>query len=221
MLSQTKRTQQAQKLVETAVEKHGEMKNRKCRPPLNQLILSLLYHLTSVRRATRALNELKNAFVDWNEVRISHPREVAGAMSTADWAEEAGEQIVWLLRELYDVHNRADLDFLSELTVAEARSCLRGLPMVDRTLADEVLLMSLEAPVLPCPDATVRMCFRLGLIENDRNTLKNQRALQKLFDPEHYVPLYLYFCDMAETACMPDVPECEECSMSDGCPSRN
>lgn len=220
MLSQRKRKQQAALLLEQAIAKHGEMKNRKCRPPLDQLILSLLFHLTSVRRATRALNELKNAFVDWNEVRISHPSEVALAMSTADWAREAGEEIVCMLEELFDVHNLVSLDFLAELTDAQAKTCLRGLSMVDRVLTDEVRLMSLGVDVLPCPDATIRMCYRLGLLPDDRATVKNQRELEQLFEPEYYPTLYMFFCDVADKICLPDVPLCDECPMNETCPSR-
>jgi len=217
MPPQSKREKQAAKLLECAVAKFGELKNRKPRPPLNQLILSILCHLTSVRRGTRALSELKKAFVDWNEVRVSHPVEVAAALSTASWATEGAERIVWLLRGLYELYNRTDLDFLTELTPAQARSCLESLPMVGRELADEVLLLSLGAPVLPCPPAALRMCYRLGLLDNERPTLKNQRALARTFDPRYYPPLLLFFCDYAEKKCLPDDPLCSDCPLDGHC----
>jgi endonuclease III len=196
------------------------MRHRKSRPPLNQLILSLLYHLTSVRRATRALRALKRSFVDWNELRISHPCEVAAVISSAAWARDAAEQIIWLLREVYEVHNSTCLDFLQELTGPQARSCLQSLPPVDRSLADEVLLLSLGHPVLPLTPAAARMCFRLGLLDNPRPTLKNQRALAKLFEEEHFPAVHLFFCDIAESVCLPDDPLCGQCQMRRTCPSR-
>ncbi len=193
------------------------MKNRKARPALNQLILSVLYHLTSVRRATRALSELRRAFVDWNEVRVSHPAEVAAAVSSAPWALEAADCVVWLLKEVYELYNRMDLGFLSDLTPTQARSCLESLPMVPRHLADEVLLLSLGVPVLPFSAATARMCYRLGLLENRRPTLKNQRMLESRFDEKYYPALHLFFCDYADKLCAADEPLCSECPLKRNC----
>lgn len=213
------REKQAERLVELAVDKHGELKGRKTRPPLNQLILSIFYHMTSVRRATRALRQLKRTFVDWNELRISHPSEVAGALSSARWARIGSERVLWALRELNDAYHRTSLDFLEELTPAQARSCLKGLPTVQRYLADEVLLLSLDVPVLPLSPATARMCHRCGLLENDRVTVKNQRSLMKLVDRDYYVPLHMFFCDAAERYCRAEAPKCDECPLDGDCPS--
>jgi len=184
---------------------------------MNQLILSVFYHLTSVRRATRALRELKRTFVDWNEVRVTHPAEVASALSSAPWAREGADRVVWLLRDVYELYNRTDMDFLGELTPTQARSCLKSLPMVAPRVADEVLLLSLGVDVLPCSDAAARMCHRLGLLENPRPTLKNQRALGKVFDKRYYTPLHFFFCDIAERACLTEEPACGECPMRKHC----
>ena len=218
--AQNQRAKQAARLTRQALSKYGELKGRKVRPPLNQLVLSLMSHFTSVRQATRALRAFKRRFADWNEVRVSHPVEVAAAISSARWAQEAAERLVWMLGEVYEVYNRPNLDFLAELTPAQARSCLVRLPMVRRDLADEVLLFSLGVPVLPLSEATARMCCRLGLIENDRPTLKNQRALSKLFDEACYASLHLFFCDHAEKLCRPDEPFCQRCPMRRHCRKR-
>ncbi len=218
MTPQKERKKQADRLLQRAVDKYGELRNRKPRPPLNQLILGLLYRVTSVRRATRALNELKRAFVDWNEVRVSHPAEVASVLSSGQWALDGSERLVWLLRELYQARSRTDLEFLSELTATQARSCLKSLSIVERDLADEVLLMSMGVPVLPCSTGATRMAHRLGLLPNDRATVKNQRALSRLFDEELYATVHLFFCDHADKVCLPDEPLCDRCPLEASCP---
>ncbi|MGD2174960.1 MAG: hypothetical protein PVJ27_06115 [Candidatus Brocadiaceae bacterium] len=219
MLSHKERKEQAEKLTRRAIERFGELKGRKTRPPLNQLILSIFYHLTSVRRATRALRQLKRNFVDWNEVRVSHPAEVGNTLSSAQWAHIGAERVQWVLRELTDMYHRTDLDFLQELTPAQARSCLTGMPAVPRHLADEVLLLSLGVCVLPLSQATARVCFRFGMLENDRQTVKNQKALQKVFDERYYVPVHLFLCDRGERFCLPDSPDCDDCPLGQDCPT--
>jgi len=219
MVSQKERKNVVGKLAKCAGGKYGDLRNRKARSPLNQLALSVFFHVTSVRRATRALSELKRSFVDWNDIRISHPVEVAAALSSAQWALDGAEQLVWMLRELFEVYNQTNLDFLGELTPTQARSCLKRLTMVQRELADEVLLLSLDVPVLPFSGSVARMCHRLGLIENDRATMKNQRAVSKMFEEKDYPCLHLFFCDHAEKLCLPDEPLCARCPMKVSCPS--
>jgi endonuclease-3 len=219
MHSQKAKRQQADLLTQAAVRKHGELKGRKPRPPLDQLVLSLFYHLTSVRRATRALRQIKQAFVDWNEVRISHPVEVARVLSSAHWARVGAEQLQCVLRGLNEAHHRTDLEFLKELTPAQARSCLKSLPSVSRDVADEVLLLSLDVPALPLSADAARMCHRLGMLDDDRPTIRNRRALERLIAPDHYVTLHLLFCDCAEAVCLPEEPRCKQCPMLKSCPS--
>ncbi len=217
MLSQKELKKQVDRLQRSAVEKHGEMKNRKPRPPLEQLIMSIFCRRTSVGQATRALRELKRSYVDWNEVRVSHPAELCGGLPSTQWARVGTEQLVWLLRDLYERYSCTDLDFLADLTPAQARSCLQSLPAVQRDMADEVLLMSLDVSVLPLSAAVARMCCRLGLLENDRPTLKNQRALSRLLDPDCYASLHLFFCDYAERLCEVEEPACAECPLTGHC----
>jgi endonuclease III len=217
MLAQKEMKKQAERLSRSAIEKYGEMKNRKPRPPLEQLVMGIFCRRTSVGQATRALRELKRNFVDWNEVRVSHPAELASGLPATQWARVGAEQLVWLLRDLYERFSCTDLDFLTELTATQARSCLQSLPAVQRDMADEVLLMSLDVAVLPLSASVARMCYRLGLLENDRPTLKNQRALARLLDPDCYASLHLFFCDYAERLCQAEEPLCEECLLEDHC----
>ncbi len=217
MLPQKELKKQAERLQRSAVQKHGEMKNRKPRPPLEQLIMSLFCRRTSVGQATRALRELKRTFVDWNEVRVSHPAELCNGLPSTQWARVGAEQLVWLLRDLYERYSCTDLDFLGDLTPTQARSCLQSLPAVQRDMADEVLLMSLDVPVLPLSPSVARMCFRLGLIESDRPTLKNQRALSRLLDPDCYASLHMFFCDFAERLCEAEEPVCKQCPLTSHC----
>jgi endonuclease III len=217
MLPQKELRKQAERLQRSAVAKYGEMKNRKPRPPLEQLIMSLFCRRTSVGQATRALRELKRSFVDWNEVRVSHPAELCNGLPATQWARVGAEQLVWLLRDLYERYSCTDLDFLVDLTPTQARSCLQSLPAVQRDMADEVLLMSLDVAVLPFSAAVSRMCHRLGLTENDRPTLKNQRALCRLLDPECYPSLHLFFCDYAERLCEVEEPACTQCPLKGHC----
>ncbi len=182
------------------------------------MVQSILWRYTSVRRGTRALRELKRTFVDWNEVRVSPVPEVAGAMSTAPWAVTSAERIEKVLWSLFQTRNAVSLAILSDLTPTQARTFLQSLQEVSRDLADEVLLFSLQGALLPLSDEAARMCYRLGLIRNDRATLQNQKALMRLWEPGLYPGVALYFVDHARTLCRQDNPRHKDCPVNALCP---
>lgn len=206
-------------LSEAAVEKYGKLETRKVRPPLDQLVLSIFYRHTSVRRATRALRELKRGFVDWNEVRISGIEEIVSHLSSAEWAYYSAREIKAVLQALFDLRNEANLQFLTndEMGIADVRRFLRELPDVDREMANEVLMLSLERPVFPCNEFIARVCHRLGLLEDSRTTAKNQHKLTRLFDADYFPALHRYLCDFAGRYCLPEEPECGKCPMDKYC----
>jgi len=218
MLSESEQQKQANRVKSCAVSRYGELRRRKLRPPSDQLVLSMLYQFTSVRRATRALRELMGGFADWNEVRISPCAEAAAAMAPTGWALEAAEHIRIVLQGIYTTHGSMSLEFLHELPRREALAGLMALPGVDRPLANEVLLLSLDIPVLPCYRHTARMCWRLGLADKNATTIKNEQHLTNLFGIDLLPPLHLFFCDVGRNVCLDEDPLCKRCPMNKHCP---
>ena len=208
----------ADRIASAARSKYGELTRRKIRPPLDQLMQSILWRHASVRRGTRALRELKRTFVDWNEMRVSPIVEIARAVSSADWSTLCAEHLRSVLWSLLEARNVVSLEFLSELPTAQARSFLQDLSEVTRDVADEVLLFSCEAGLLPISYSAARMCHRMGLIASDRATLRNQKALMELWDPDMFPAVALFFADNSDTICAADKPRHEDCPVSSVCP---
>ena len=219
-LSAKRRRKVASKLASIAKANYGELKRRKVRPSLDQLVQSILWHNASVRRGTRAFRELKRAFVDWNEVRVSPVAEVAGAISSARWAMLCAESIRRVLWNLFETRNVVSLDFLKDMSTAQARACLQELPGVSRDLADEILLFSLGADLLPTSEGAARMCYRLGLTASDRATLQNQKVLMEFWAPELYPATTLFFIDYANSACRENKPRHKDYPLNAVCPQK-
>lgn len=217
MVGLKKRRLVAQSLASRANSKYGEMKRRKIRAALDQLVLGMLWCHTSTRRATRSLRALNRAFVDWNEVRISPVAEVASVISTAEWSVLSAERLIAVLKSLFEARNTISLDFLSEFTTTQARTFLQGLPGVARYVADEVLLFSLQVEILPLSEEAARMCYRMGLIRTHRPTMDNQRSLMQLWDPNVYPGLVLLLGDCATMFCQQSDPRCEGCPVKLSC----
>ena len=220
MLSDDQRQRCVEALVQAAVKKYGKLKTRKVRPALDQLVLSIFYRLTSVRRATRALRELKRSLVDWNELRVSSVEEVISHLSSAEWARVGARQIEEVVSRLFELRNEVSLEFLrDEMPPAQARRFLRELPGVDRELANEVLLLSLGVAVFPCSEQIARTCHRLGLLDSEQPLANNQRVLTKTFDPQYYAVLHRFLFDTASRYCLAESPLCSECVLREHCVS--
>ncbi len=217
MLASRKRRELGKKLAARVKARYGELKRRKVRPLLDQLVLGILWRHTSVRRATRALRGLQREFVDWNEVRVSQQAEVAGTMSGAEWAGPAAQSVLGVLQSVFETHNTVALEFLRELTNTQARTFLQSLPGIGRDVADEVLLLSLEVEVLPLSEEAARMCYRLGLIPSERATRANQKALAGCWGPELYAGLVMFFSDEAKSTCRHDKAQCSQCLTKSMC----
>jgi endonuclease III len=216
-LRSKKHEQTAARLASVAKSRYGELRRRKVRPPLDQLIQSILWRYTSVRRGIRAFRELKRVFVDWNEVRVSPVVEIAEAISAAGWATASADDVRKALRNLFESRNVVSLDFLNDLSLAQVRSFLHGLPDLSRDVADEVLLFSLGADLLPLSEDAARMCSRLGLIGTRRATLQNQKDLMELWAPELYPAIALLFVDYAHGVCRESKPRHKDCPLNSVC----
>jgi len=199
-------------------DKYGEPKRRKERPPLDQLVQSLLWRYTLVKSGVRSFRSLKRHFVDWNEVRISTVAEISSAMSSAAWSRDCSVHLKEILQNLYHLRNVVKLDFLDDLTQPEATTFLRSLKGVSRDLADEVLLFNYGAKKIPLNADGARMCFRMGLFERDSASLKNQRVLADLLDEELHVGFTLFLHDHSRNICDSRRPKHKKCPMNDFCP---
>mgnify|MGYP006296424147 CR=1 FL=1 len=217
-MSPSKKEEIASRIESEAVSRYGDPTRRKVRPPLDQLVESLLWRYTSIRRGTRALRQLKRAFADWNEVRVSHLEEISSAMASTEWATQSAAQVKRMLETLFDLRSEMSLEFLQDLTRAQGRAFLQSLQGVTSDLADEVLLFSTDANLMPVNEDIARMAYRLGLVPNSRVTKKNQQRLGKLWDGEAYPAVCQFFLDHAPSVCTEEEPDHEECVLEELCP---
>lgn len=217
-MSAKKKEQISDKIESEAVSRYGDPQRRKVRPPLDQLVESLLWRQTSIRRGTRALRQLKREFVDWNEVRVSHRDEIAAAMAQTKWAKNSARRIQTILGKLFMMRHEMNLDFLHDLTKAESRAFLQSLPEVSSDLVDEVLLFTTGVKLFPVNEDIARMAYRLGLVPNARVTKRNQKRLMELWDQQVHVAIVQFFLDNAPSICTEEEPDHEDCPLEELCP---
>ena len=211
--------ERADLVTEKAIEECGELKSRKIRPPLDQLMLSIFFRETSYRRSIRALRQVNRNFVDWNVVRISPLVELVDCLSSsASWAWKSARDILCLLDALFEKQNHLSLRrLIDDRTTTQARRFLRDLPPIDREMANEVLMLSFDLALFPCPAEIARVCHRTGILDDGRPLARNQRHLTEVFSSEYYPPLHRFILKVAGKHCSEEDPDCGDCELDEVC----
>lgn len=148
--------------------------------PLEHLVLAILSRGTSETRSQAAFERLREAMVDFNELRVTPPAETADAMGPdmPDRLEKA-RAIVEALNAVYDKQNAMDLSHLKGMSVREARDFLRSLAGVDEFAAARVVLLCLGGHAVPIDEHTAAVLKKEDMIAADATIEEIQAFLER------------------------------------------
>lgn len=148
--------------------------------PLVQLGCAILGGGLGEEAGQRALEHLRRAMVDWNEVRVSAPLELAAAVdSTIDRAVARCDALRRALNAVFDRESRMSLDGLRSMKIRDARQFLTSLDGADEFAAASVVLWSLGGHAIPVDDRTLDALRREDLIHPDASRAEVQAFLER------------------------------------------
>jgi endonuclease III len=170
------------------------------------------------RIAARLINKLRAEFVDWNEVRVARPRDLAAAAPEAP--EDRVKKMQALLQALYENLGGLDPAPLFEKKPTEARAWLTNLGGLGREEVDAVLMIALGLPVMPGSEHLARIMRRMGVVPRKSTRARAQRTALKGISPEDYREFYSLVGEHAAAVCHAQVPECARCKLKRSCKSK-
>ena len=191
--------------------------------PLSELVSSLLSHRTKNADSSRAFKQLREQFPDWQSVRDAPTSEVEHAIASCTWPEQKAPRLQNILRLIGERNGELSLDFLSDLSVTEARGWLEQLPGVGpKTSAAVLCFSSLRRRALPVDSHHHRVASRLGLIAANlavgpshavlEAQLPSEWDAQQVYDNHEVLMLH------GQKVCFFSSPACECCVVLDLCP---
>lgn len=187
--------------------------------PLEELAQALLGEGVPRKEAARARRELGRAFVDWNEVRISRPGEVAAAIRPMPEALERAERLVAALRSIFAARGSVSLAFLHEVSPKEAEEFLDGIQGLGRQARARVLLHALGLPAVPATPPLLRVAARLGFIEPTDTPDAAVERLEKIVPRSQMALFHALLHEHGRRACLVNAPRCGRCPVRTLCPS--
>ncbi len=157
--------------------------------PTSELVLTILTQNTADINAERAFERLREAYPsglatevhrpgagwggeglppgappDWHAVEYAPIPELMEVIRPGGLAYQKGPRIQATLRRIREERGDYSLEFLAEMTAAEARDWLTAIPGIGRKTASILLLFCYGMPLMPIDRHVERVSKRVGLL---------------------------------------------------------
>jgi endonuclease-3 len=192
------------------------------RPVLEELVYAILREGTTSADADRAYAQLRKAFVDWNEVRVSTVQEVADALRPMSGAGGRAKRVIGLLQKVFEERYTFALDDLDKKGLKQAARQLARYKedVTDFTVA-WVVQRNLGGHAIPLDAPTLRVLTRLAVIEEaDPDSLEGVRSSLEHVIPKAKGPEFTELMSVhAKELCVDGTPHCGQCPLKADCPT--
>lgn len=185
--------------------------------PLDELVFTILSQNTSDVNRDRAYENLRSRFPTWEAVRLADVADIEDAIQVGGLAAIKAPRIKNILEHIKQERRTLSLDFLREVSVAEAREWLVSLKGVGHKTASCVLLFSLGMPALPVDTHVHRVTRRLGLVPMTSSPERTNLLLEAMVVPEIYYPFHVNIIALGRQVCHAQRPKCYACVLTDLC----
>ncbi|MEW6717686.1 MAG: endonuclease III [Chloroflexota bacterium] len=202
-----------QRLLET----FGHPQWRNPKPPLDELVSTILSQNTNDANRDKAFKNLRTRFPSWEKVRDADIHSLIDAIRPAGLANQKAPRIQAILREISTQRGQLDLGFLHDLPPKAVFQRLIQFKGVGPKTAAIVMLFALGIPAFPVDTHIYRVAGRLGLRPDKVNREKAQEYLEKQFPPEAYCAAHLNIIRLGRTICQARRPLCPRCPLQDIC----
>jgi endonuclease-3 len=189
------------------------------RDPVCHLIYATLLDGASESKARSAYKRLAEAFVDWNELRVTPPEEIADILGPVTGAGEKALALTKFLHQIFEKRNVLSLEFLKDKPKREARAYLETLPGVTPSAAAWVMLHCLDGHAVPADPGVQRLLTRLGLIEAETAPAQLHGLLERAVSAKEAASVSLLLRRQAEEVCVAAEPKCGSCVLQPKCPT--
>ena len=160
---------------------------------VEQIILAILSDNESLSKAQGVVQKLKSFYVDFNELRVARPMELAAEMGTSlSGASAKSKRMLAVLKGIFTRENSFDLDFLKSTSKQDLEEYFRDIPGSDNYLTSSVILHCCGRQAFPLDEKMLEACKELELARGPVSLENMQAYLERqLRSADSYV-----FCQL-------------------------
>jgi endonuclease III len=166
----------------------------------------------------RTIAALREAYPDWNELRVSQAQEYEHLIDSKDASVRvrAAREVREFLYEIFQKNHGYDLSFL-RADPGEAGRFVSQLPFLGSSAA-HWLLWHASGGRLPVSPSIVRCLDRLGIAKRTSSMAKALEQLEGHVQPEMRAEFAVQLGHVVDRWCDPKRPICWECVLVESCP---
>ena len=202
---------------------YGRQQRWSRKPPMDQLIATILSQRTNYADERAAFNNLLATFGDWAGVARASVAEIEAQIQTTRFPEIKAPRIKEILEFIIADRGEASLDHLYDLSIAEADAYMRQLPGVGPKTSTFVQLFSMRRPVLPVDTHVHRTTTRIGVIPAKTSQAKAHDLLLAMIprDAAEVLNFHKLFFKLGQRVCHYGRPACGRCPLRADCDYAN
>jgi endonuclease III len=175
----------------TTLKKRYEPTEPEPRPVLEQFLYAICREGVSRAQADRAFRNLQERFFDWNEIRVSSPREVEEALGNIPDADTRAQRLISFLQEVFETTFSFDLEPLHKKGLKQAAKQLSRYQSASDYAVSWVIQHAMGGHALPLDAPSLGVLRRLGLLDVSDGDLEAVRASLEHLIPKSRGPLFI------------------------------
>ncbi|MFQ5744218.1 MAG: endonuclease III domain-containing protein [Acidobacteriota bacterium] len=208
---------QALRLIhERLTDAYGSPSPNSRKPPLDEVVFTILSQNTTDSNRDRAWAGLWDRFDNWGSVARAPASRIASAIQSGGLQQVKARRIKELLRQVKQERGSYDLDNLRALEMPEVRRRLSRYKGLGAKSINCVLLFSLGRPAFPVDTHVHRVLRRIGVLETADLSRAN-REIQEEAPARLAYPLHMNVIRHGREVCTARRPRCDSCVLEDLC----
>lgn len=204
-------------IIQNLERTYGEPLNKLASDPLDMLIAIVLSQATSDTNSDRTFTALKKRFPTWDEASRARESTLADTIRAGGLANQKAKVIKSLLRQIKEEHGTLDLNFLHEMSAAEAVAYLKGFRGIGPKTIACTLLFACRKEVFPLDTHIFRILRRVGLIPQKCTDERAHHIMNAIVPQGKFYSFHVNLIRHGRSLCRPREPMCERCPIVEYC----
>ncbi len=189
----------------------GRRRRRRPPDPLETLLVSVLAGDGNDLLAAEVLEKLRAEMVDWNELRVTTPREIEELIAPLPDAAEKALALKRILQRLFVEKHTLNLAHFQRFGRERLEKELDSFGVLPPAVKARMMLRAFDINVLPMTADIERIVKRLGLVDSYLTTDKVAEELAEVLPPKRVYSFYHLASEHAEKVCTARGYDCVKC----------
>lgn len=184
MKNATQRAGKVRQLLKSLRAGHGRVTRLPVSDPITQLLLGVLTRNVPEAKARETLDRLRTLVVDYNELRVIPPMEMAQYVGEYPDVRLKCEDISRALNRIFAIEHSVTLDRLPGMSRKDANAYLLRIEGLEAYTRARIRLLGFQQHAVPLDEAMWAFLCKTGLIDEKATLDDAQGFLERTIDEE-------------------------------------